>query len=274
MSAPPLAFSTALLGVVIVVASMVVATLGFWLVYRRFDRDRLKENNEVGGMLFAMIGVLYTVLLAFMVIVVWDQFENARAVSDGEVTRLSNLLRDAHTFPAPARDRIELSIVKYAATVVDSEWKTMESGKASPVAYAAYNGMWNAYYALKPVGNQEGLFYQESLSRLNEVGQYRRERLLAARDSFPTLLWILLIAGAVVTIAYTWVLGTSQTLLHAVSVAVLAGLTALVLFLILALNHPFSGEVRVTPESFQQLYAQWAPLIGHNNEAVPTCTFC
>ena len=36
--------------------------------------DRLKLNNEVAGFKFAVVGVFYAVMLAFVVIAVWEDF--------------------------------------------------------------------------------------------------------------------------------------------------------------------------------------------------------
>ena len=41
------------------------------------DLARLRINNEVAGFKFATVGVLYAVLLAFAVIVVWEKFSDA-----------------------------------------------------------------------------------------------------------------------------------------------------------------------------------------------------
>src|SRR5690242_2316060 len=41
------------------------------LARRKWGIDRLKLNNEVAGFKFSVIGVLYAVLLAFVVIAVW-----------------------------------------------------------------------------------------------------------------------------------------------------------------------------------------------------------
>ena len=54
------------------------------LVVRRLVRlDRLRTNNEVAGFKFATVGVLYAVLLAFAIIVVWEKFN----VSENDVAR-------------------------------------------------------------------------------------------------------------------------------------------------------------------------------------------
>jgi multisubunit Na+/H+ antiporter MnhB subunit len=252
----PLAYSAPLLGILVVGGSIVLALLAFHFLFRRLPQERLRESNDVGGLIFSAIGVLFTVILAFMVVVVWDQFSTARGTSDSEVTRLSNLFRDAQVFPTAERERIRRSLVCYAGAVVEKEWSAMASGEPSPIADKKYRQIWMGYYALTPRGDKETAFYQESLSRLNELGQYRRLRLLEARDSFPAILWVFLIAGAVAMIGYTYMLGWRESRFNAIGVAGLAGLSALALFLIFALNHPFSGTLKVTPEAFSGWYAE------------------
>ena len=48
-----------------------VATL---LVHGRTTAVMDEKHNEVAGFIFATVGVVYAVLLAFVVIVVWEQF--------------------------------------------------------------------------------------------------------------------------------------------------------------------------------------------------------
>src|SRR5689334_11035300 len=49
------------------------------LIRRRLSLERLRANNEVAGFKFATVGVLYAVLLAFAVIVVWEKFGDAES---------------------------------------------------------------------------------------------------------------------------------------------------------------------------------------------------
>jgi uncharacterized protein DUF4239 len=252
----PLAYSTVLLGVIIVAGSVLVALLAFNVLFKRLPQERLRESNDVGGLIFSAIGVLFTVILAFMVVVVWDQFSTARATADGEVTRLSNLFRDAQVFPTAEREKIQGSLVCYAGAVVDKEWSAMADGDPSPIADQKYQQIWRRYYAIAPRGQRETAFYQESVNRLNELGQYRRLRLLASRDSFPAILWVFLIAGGVAMIGYTYMLGWKESRHNAIGVAGLAGLSALALFLVFAMNHPFRGTLKVKPEAFSGWYAE------------------
>src|SRR5690348_2537868 len=50
------------------------------VIVRRFVKvQQLKINNEVAGFKFATVGVLYAVLLAFVVVVVWEKFNQAES---------------------------------------------------------------------------------------------------------------------------------------------------------------------------------------------------
>ncbi len=72
----------------LVVLPTILAVLGTVLVRRCFSLDRLTINNEVAGFKFATVGVIYAVLVAFAVIVVWEKFSDAQAavVQEGGAT--------------------------------------------------------------------------------------------------------------------------------------------------------------------------------------------
>ena len=70
LTTQPLWLSAALL----IGATTLLAMAAPVLVRRRVNTERLRINNEVAGFTFATVGVLYAVLLAFAVIVVWEKF--------------------------------------------------------------------------------------------------------------------------------------------------------------------------------------------------------
>ena len=47
------------------------------LIRRRITLERLVSNNEIAGFKFATVGVIYAVLFAFAVIVVWQKYSEA-----------------------------------------------------------------------------------------------------------------------------------------------------------------------------------------------------
>jgi hypothetical protein len=76
---------TVLQGVVIVGGSVLGALAAMMLVRRWVAVSALEAHSEVAGFVYAVLGVVYAVTLAFVVVVVWQQFETAKA--DTELKR-------------------------------------------------------------------------------------------------------------------------------------------------------------------------------------------
>jgi hypothetical protein len=56
-----------------------MSMLGLLLVRRYVALNRLTINNEIAGFKFATVGELYAVLLAFVIIVVWEKLSARRS---------------------------------------------------------------------------------------------------------------------------------------------------------------------------------------------------
>jgi Na+/proline symporter len=65
--------------VILIVPTTLLAMAGPVIVRRYVQVDHLRTNNEVAGFKFATVGVLYAVLLAFAVVVVWEKFNQAES---------------------------------------------------------------------------------------------------------------------------------------------------------------------------------------------------
>ncbi len=86
----------------------------------------------------------------------------------------------------------------------------------------------------------------------------RRDRLVEAREGIPTILWVVLGVGAIVTVGFTYLFGLDDTTTHTLMVALLALVIGLVLFTIGSLEYPFSGDVRLGPDAFQLVLERFA----------------
>ena len=233
---------------------VLVAVLGVYLLRRRVEYPVLKENNEFAGFMYSMIGLVYGIYLAFTIIAVWEQFTGAEEVSVSEATHLSALWRDAQTMRLEDRDAIQQRLLVYAESVITDEWPSMaRSHGASPRTSGLYEDLWRSYYEVQlDSGNQvQVAFYQEAVRRLNDISMLRRRRLLAADSQLPPLMWILLLAGAVVTILFTFLFGTRHALTQYLVTGVVTGLVAFSILLVAAMQYPFSGDVSIRSEPYE-----------------------
>jgi hypothetical protein len=143
--------------IVMIVVPTLVAMAGPIVVRKYVSLERLSTNNEVAGFKFATVGVLYAVLLAFVVIVVWEKFSDAEA----DVSR--------------------------------------------------------------------------------EAG------------------WLVLFGGAALTIGFTFFFGTVNLRAQAVMTGALAMLIFSGLLVIVTIDHPFTGAVKVTPEALLEVIHDLGP---------------
>ncbi len=65
--------------------------------------------------------MLYAVLVAFVVVVVWEQLNQAEEGTEHEAAAISDLLRDSAGLPVAGRAEIQRSLIDYTNDVVDDE---------------------------------------------------------------------------------------------------------------------------------------------------------
>src|SRR5687768_8798071 len=243
-----------LTGLLIVAVATVVAVGGLVLVQRLVSTERRKQHNDVAGFIYAVLGVSYAVLLGLMLIAVWEQWNAAQDVASDEANELAGIFWFAHALPQPEGRHIQELARSYAEVVVEEEWPLMAQGRSSPKAWATLDDLRATILGLDPPTGAQQVRYNQVLEQLHALGDARRERLLAASEGLATILWVVLIGGALITIAFTYLFGLENTVVHTLMVAALAMILSASLFTVAALDYPLSkGDVRIHPAAFEQV---------------------
>lgn len=238
---------------VLIVGSVVLALLGVIRVRKRVSLEVQMEQNEVAGFFIAVLGVVYGVLLAFAVILVWEQFEDARATAESEANEIGDVYHLAIGLSEPARGQIQEAVLAYAEVVRHEEWPEMARKQESAAAWRALARVWAPVWQLTPNGPREEAIYAELVARLDELNDARRMRLLASRTSVPPLIWGVLIGGGVVTVLFTYFFGLKNPRAQLAMTAMYVASIGFVLFLIAATDHPFAGAVSIQPEALEMV---------------------
>jgi len=259
--------NSAPIGLVIlgVVAALELYSVGLMLLCRKkWGPDRLKLNNEVAGFKFSVIGVLYAVLLAFVVIAVWQNYNNTEIAVRNEAKAVGDLTQLSYALPEPEGSAIRTSLADYANEVRQSEWATMATGLPSKTTGDALAHLTQAIFDLHADQIRDLALFQQSLHLLAAIQDNRNERLDSANGSVPPILWFVLIAGAIITLGYPAFFGTTNLVAQILMTATLAALVALTLLLALLLDFPFTGQVSVSSGAFDEALQQMPPhLKGH-----------
>ena len=91
------------------------------LIRRWVGVETLVKNNEIAGFKFATVGVIYAVLLAFSVIVVWEKFNDAQTSVAEEAGATAALFRYAEG-KEPEAVALRAALVNYLKAAIDEEW--------------------------------------------------------------------------------------------------------------------------------------------------------
>lgn len=212
-----------------------------------------KASNEIGNYL-QTVGGIYAVLLAFVVYVVWGQFNDARSYVDREATALVDLHRTSSGLPSRSRTDIQRGLRGYVDAVLREEWPAMAAGDEATIDRIGelLDQVWIAIHACKPCNDCQHTVYGEVLSRFNQLTDLRTSRLGAARARIPIAMTILLYNGAMLTVGSVYLLAFEQLWLHAIVTAALAGAIAHILFLIRDLDDAFAGDWQVARAPFER----------------------
>ena len=244
--------ATAVYGVLTVCGVALVAVAGLVAVQRLVPAARRREHNEVAGFIYAVVGVIYAVLLALTVIAVWEEHEAAKATVRQEANELADLFWLARRFPEPEGPRLQELALSYARVVAEEEWALMARGDgSSPEAWALMDAMRLRTQKLEVDTRSEQVLFERGLEHVDALADARRERMVEAEEGIPAVLWAVLVLGGIITVGFTYLFGLENTWSHRLMVAAVAGVIALVLFTIGSLEYPFSGGTRIGPEAFE-----------------------
>jgi len=238
---------------------LVVAGLVVHLVHKHWSHEERRKHTDVAGFIFAGVAVLYAVMLAFVVIVGWENLGSARATTYSEADQLANVYWLSRHLPPPQGPAIAGLTVAYAHTVVGTEWPLMNQGETSPRAQALLNQIRVRVFAFKPRAGQQQALYEQALASVNDLSAARRDRLASMLDTVPEPLWVALIAGGVITVGFCLLFGVENQAVHIGMVAGIAALITISLLLVKNMQYPFAGDPHIGPGAFEIFLGNVSP---------------
>ncbi|HXO16755.1 MAG TPA: hypothetical protein VN909_01165 [Candidatus Dormibacteraeota bacterium] len=237
---------------IVVVGGIVFAALAIGYLVEKFtSREVRTAHNDRAGFILAVIGVIYAVLLAFVAIGVWERFQQAEMRTYDEAGSLATVYRDAGSFAGKVR--LRAAIRAYALSVIDDEWPRMHRGDGSPPSNPLLEDASRDIRALPVPSARLSNIQGQMLSAIDTALMDRQTRLTVDSSGINVIMWVALVAGALVTISFTYLFGFDKTIMQELMIGGLSFLIALVLFLIVALDYPFRGSIAVPPEAFRAL---------------------
>ncbi len=238
----------------IVVLPTAVALVVQVIVRRRIGFERLELNNEVAGFMFAAIGVVYAVLLAFVVIAVWDKFSEGQTTVAHESAAAAALFRYAEG-AEPEAAKFHARLVDYLKLAIERDWHAMKTDSEDGETTHALDALYRAAMALNRTGARGIADMTAVFTQLDNLTLARRVRLHLSTGLVPDVIWFALFAGAGLTVLFSLFFGNPNELTQLAMTAILSIVLTSGLVVIISLDHPFSGPVHIAPESIEHVLA-------------------
>ncbi len=244
-------------GLLLILLMMVTGLAGTgiaWTVRRYIRIKVLNAHNEATGYIFSVVAGFYALLLAFVVFQALDSLDGIQRDADIEGSLAKSMYRQISYYPDTADiAALKKEYTNYINLVVKEEYPAMAAMKGSEATVNSFSRVFMLTEKLFPpdVNAQEksNIMFQH----LEELAKYRSLRVLAGDSEISFIMWLCLLLGGLLTLIFTGLLNVENQRYLLLLSGLMGAFLGLVFFLIIILDHPFSGSISVEPKGYQQV---------------------
>lgn len=239
-------------------AALITALLTY-LIRRYGDAETRDANSEASNQVFTIVAGLHAVLVAFILIALFDAVSDAEDASYQEADGLVAVTWAGDAIFQDMGEEVRALSRTYATTVIHEEWPAMREGQEVPEAGWEQLDRLRRLVADAPAEDSWQIDRKtEAAAKLWEVYEARQARLDAATGGVSAVMWFVLGIGTVLAVFLPLLFGGGPKLrTHIIVISTLAATLTLLLYAIYQLQNPYAGGADVTPEAFQAAVARF-----------------
>jgi hypothetical protein len=241
----------------LIIGGLCLFAVGGLLLVRSFVLPHLRihiDDSQFSGSMVQCVMVFYGLAVALIAVNVSQTYTNTSNTVSQEATALAGLYRDVSGYPEPIRPELQKELRGYVEQIVQRDWPMQQHGKVPGGGVALMNEFQTTLIGFEPATEGQKILHAEALHAYNNMIQARRLRLDAVGTGLPGVMWAVILVGAVIGLGSTFFFKVEDARLHGILVTLLAGFMGLIIFMILALDQPFRGDLGIGPQSYQLVY--------------------
>lgn len=239
---------------IIMMTSIETVSLVLLILVRRFVLPRLRfndgVNDAVSGTVQA-IGVFYGITVGLIAVGVWNTHSSAQDIVSKEAAAIGALYRDVSGYPQPVREKLQSNLRDYTSIIINDVWSEQRKGRISEAATPIANELQETLYTFEPTTQSQTSLHNETLRAFENLILLRRLRADAVGGALSTVMWAVIWVGAAISIGVAYLYNIQDGKLHVILVALMAGFLAMVIFMIVINDRPFTGRNGISPDSYQ-----------------------
>jgi hypothetical protein len=252
---------TYLAACLVVILCAAGAAAASFVVGRTVAIDTRQRHHEVGFQIFLQLGVMFSVLLAFVFSEVWGEYNTAAQSINAECGALHGAAMLANALPNGAGRPVNRAILVYARTVVDQEWPQMAERRWSGQAAQDFRAALDVAARMQAPGPSEASIKSQVLVLLSQAHAARETRTFQITQCLPTAMWIVLIVLSLFLIGFVLCAGLEAPG-RMIFASLFTGGTVMVLVLVRMLDFPFEGAMTLANADFVKTIAEVSSLVA------------
>jgi hypothetical protein len=239
------------MALVIFLATYLIAGSLYLVVTRLAVNEGAKGFKAVTPGILPPLGILFALLVGFIAVEVWGNFDKAKAAVATEASALRGVILLAGAFPDEQRMRIYALVNRHINESVNKEWPEMAQQRATLSALpAALIEALNDTLTLKPADDSQRAAQLEMVKQLHTALDARRQRIVISESSVGAVKWLAILLQGLCTLVAVAVVHSDNRLARALTLFLFATGVALSVLLIAAYSSPF---ISVRPDLLKQV---------------------
>ena len=248
------------MALVIFLATYLIACSVDLVVTRLAVNERAKGFKAVSPGMLPPLGILFALLVGFIAVEVWGNFDKAKAAVTTEASALRAVVLLAGGFPDEQRMSIYALVDRHIDESVNKEWPEMAQQRMTLAALpTALIEALNDTLALKPADDSQRAAQAEMVKELHTALDARRQRIVISESALGTVKWLGLLLQGLCTLVAIALVHSDNRLARALTLTLFATGIALSVLLIAAYSRPFTT---VGPALLKQVIPSQVPFGG------------
>ena len=135
-------------------------------------------------------------------------------------------------------------------TVIEHDFPAME--KMEPLDKNSRTAL-NKVFLLVGKLDMKNAYSAQILNQLNELSTHRSLRQVNNSSSIPFEIWVPLLLGGIIVMIFALLLDVESLRIHLLINTLLGAFIGLVIFIIIQLDHPFTGDMKIEPDEYKTI---------------------
>jgi hypothetical protein len=217
-----------------------------------------RQHNDVIGFIIAVVAVFYGLIIASVLVIAINRFDHAEQAVENEANLIGDVVRNARSISPQIDGPVRQLATGYLEDVITKEWPAQIRGERTALGLKTLTGLAQAISQYEPRNQREAAFYAQLIQSLNKLYDARRERIFLADEGIAGEVWLVTLAGAILTICLTLLFGVQNRWIHFLLASFLAVSLALIFALVMTFDRPFQGSVAASDEPYRLVREQVA----------------